>query len=140
MTDKIVLITDQDIGTGLKVEAQKLVVDRDALAIPVDVKLAGVSLDRVQKKLTFTLSDQTVIEQDVTEFLAVDTDTTLTSGELDVGNKRIKLVDSEAAEVHIDISAILDGINAKHDKSEEKVKLVSLADVTIGYAFKDLTA
>ena len=76
----ITVITPADLGTGLKVEAQKVVVDTAALNIPVDVKLSGVSVDKAEKKMKFTLSDGTEIEQSIADFLTVDTDTKIVSG------------------------------------------------------------
>lgn len=101
----ITVITPADLGTGLKVEAQKVVVDTAALSIPVDVKLSGVSVDKAEKKMKFTLSDGTSIEQDIADFLSVDTDTKIVSGSY-AGNK-ITLVDSEGANVEIDLATLV---------------------------------
>lgn len=101
----ITVITPADLGTGLKVEAQKVVVDTAALNIPVDVKLSGVSVDKTEKKMKFTLSDGTEIEQSIADFLTVDTDTKIVSGSY-AGNK-ITLVDSEGANVEVDLSTLV---------------------------------
>ena len=101
----ITVITPADLGTGLKVEAQKVVVDTAALNIPVDVKLSGVSVDKAEKKMKFTLSDGTEIEQSIADFLSVDTDTKIVSGSY-AGNK-ITLVDSEGANVEVDLSTLV---------------------------------
>lgn len=101
----ITVITPADLGTGLKVEAQKVVVDTAALNIPVDVKLSGVSVDKAEKKMKFTLSDGTEIEQSIADFLTVDTDTKIVSGSY-AGNK-ITLVDSEGANVEVDLSTLV---------------------------------
>lgn len=101
----ITVITPADLGTGLKVEAQKVVVDTAALNIPVDVKLSGVSVDKAEKKMKFTLSDGTEIEQSIADFLSVDTDTKIVSGSY-AGNK-ITLVDSEGANVEIDLASLV---------------------------------
>lgn len=101
----ITVITPADLGTGLKVEAQKVVVDTAALNIPVDVKLSGVSVDKAEKKMKFTLSDGTEIEQNIADFLSVDTDTKIVSGSY-AGNK-ITLVDSEGANVEIDLANLV---------------------------------
>ena len=101
----ITVITPADLGTGLKVEAQKVVVDTAALNIPVDVKLSGVSVDKAEKKMKFTLSDGTEIEQNIADFLSVDTDTKIVSGSY-AGNK-ITLVDSEGANVEIDLASLV---------------------------------
>lgn len=101
----ITVITPADLGTGLKVEAQKVVVDTAALNIPVDVKLSGVSVDKAEKKMKFTLSDGTEIEQNIADFLSVDTDTKIVSGSY-AGNK-ITLVDSEGANVEVDLASLV---------------------------------
>ena len=100
----ITVITPADLGTGLKVEAQKVVVDTAALSIPVDVKLSGVSVDKAEKKMKFTLSDGTEIEQSIADFLTVDTDTKIVSGSYAGG--KITLVDSEGANVEIDLTSL----------------------------------
>lgn len=101
----ITVITPADLGTGLKVEAQKVVVDTAALNIPVDVKLSGVSVDKAEKKMKFTLSDGTEIEQSIVDFLSVDTDTKIVSGSY--ASNKITLVDSEGANVEIDLASLV---------------------------------
>lgn len=101
----ITVITPADLGTGLKVEAQKVVVDTAALNIPVDVKLSGVSVDKAEKKMKFTLSDGTEIEQNIADFLSVDTDTKIVSGSY--ASNKITLVDSEGANVEVDLSTLV---------------------------------
>lgn len=101
----ITVITPADLGTGLKVEAQKVVVDTAALNIPVDVKLSGVSVDKAEKKMKFTLSDGTEIEQSIADFLTVDTDTKIVSGSY--ASNKITLVDSEGANVEVDLSTLV---------------------------------
>ena len=101
----ITVITPADLGTGLKVEAQKVVVDTAALSIPVDVKLSGVSVDKAEKKMKFTLSDGTEIEQSIADFLTVDTDTKIVSGSY--ASNKITLVDSEGANVEIDLATLV---------------------------------
>lgn len=101
----ITVITPADLGTGLKVEAQKVVVDTTALNIPVDVKLSGVSVDKAEKKMKFTLSDGTEIEQNIADFLSVDTDTKIVSGSY--ASNKITLVDSEGANVEIDLASLV---------------------------------
>ena len=101
----ITVITPADLGTGLKVEAQKVVVDTAALNIPVDVKLSGVSVDKAEKKMKFTLSDGTEIEQSIADFLSVDTDTKIVSGSY--ASNKITLVDSEGANVEIDLASLV---------------------------------
>ena len=101
----ITVITPADLGTGLKVEAQKVVVDTAALNIPVDVKLSGVSVDKAEKKMKFTLSDGTEIEQSIADFLTVDTDTKIVSGSY--ASNKITLVDSEGANVEIDLASLV---------------------------------
>ena len=101
----ITVITPADLGTGLKVEAQKVVVDTTALNIPVDVKLSGVSVDKAEKKMKFTLSDGTEIEQSIADFLSVDTDTKIVSGSY--ASNKITLVDSEGANVEIDLASLV---------------------------------
>lgn len=101
----ITVITPADLGTGLKVEAQKVVVDTAALNIPVDVKLSGVSVDKAEKKMKFTLSDGTEIEQSIADFLSVDTDTKIVSGSY--ASNKITLVDSEGANVEVDLSTLV---------------------------------
>lgn len=101
----ITVITPADLGTGLKVEAQKVVVDTAALSIPVDVKLSGVSVDKAEKKMKFTLSDGTEIEQSIADFLTVDTDTKIVSGSY--ASNKITLVDSEGANVEIDLASLV---------------------------------
>ena len=101
----ITVITPADLGTGLKVEAQKVVVDTAALNIPVDVKLSGVSVDKAEKKMKFTLSDGTEIEQNIADFLSVDTDTKIVSGSY--ASNKITLVDSEGANVEIDLASLV---------------------------------
>lgn len=101
----ITVITPADLGTGLKVEAQKVVVDTAALNIPVDVKLSGVSVDKAEKKMKFTLSDGTEIEQSIADFLSVDTDTKIVSGSY--ASNKIILVDSEGANVEVDLSTLV---------------------------------
>lgn len=102
----ITIITPEDLGTGLKVEGAKVVVDRDALTIPVDVKLSGVEVNKDEKKMKFTLSDGTSIEQDIEDFLHVDTDTKVTSGSY--AEKKITLRDSENGEVVIDVAGLVE--------------------------------
>lgn len=101
----ITVITPADLGTGLKVEAQKVVVDTAALNIPVDVKLSGVSVDKAEKKMKFTLSDGTEIEQSIADFLTVDTDTKIVSGSY--ASNKITLVDSEGANIEIDLASLV---------------------------------
>lgn len=101
----ITVITPADLGAGLKVEAQKVVVDTAALSIPVDVKLSGVSVDKAEHKMKFTLSDGTSIEQDIADFLSVDTDTKIVSGSY--AGSKITLVDSEGANVEIDLASLV---------------------------------
>jgi outer membrane murein-binding lipoprotein Lpp len=101
----ITVITPADLGTGLKVEAQKVVVDTAALSIPVDVKLSGVSVDKAEKKMKFILSDGTEIEQSIADFLTVDTDTKIVSGSY--ASNKITLVDSEGANVEIDLATLV---------------------------------
>ena len=150
----ITVITPADLGTGLKVEAQKVVVDTAALSIPVDVKLSGVSVDKAEKKMKFTLSDGTSIEQDIADFLSVDTDTKIVSGSY-AGNK-ITLVDSEGANVEIDLATLvtevkdaaatkagelvnaakteLDGkVQALENKKATGIEVKSLGEVSLGY-------
>lgn len=116
----ITVITPADLGTGLKVEAQKVVVDTAALNIPVDVKLSGVSVDKAEKKMKFTLSDGTEIEQSIADFLTVDTDTKIVSGSY-AGNK-ITLVDSEGANVEVDLSTLVTEVkDAAANKAGELV-------------------
>lgn len=143
------IVTDQDIGHGLKIENKKVVVDIAALNIPVDVKLAGVDIDKTGKKMTFTLSDDTVIEKDIADFLAVDTDTKIVSGRYDVPGTSLILTDSNGGEIPVDFVGLTDTINAEIDAKiapvAERVKaledteaakrtekLVSLGGVYIG--------
>ena len=116
----ITVITPADLGTGLKVEAQKVVVDTAALNIPVDVKLSGVSVDKAEKKMKFTLSDGTEIEQSIADFLSVDTDTKIVSGSY--ASNKITLVDSEGANVEIDLSTLVTEVkDAAATKASELV-------------------
>lgn len=125
----ITVITPADLGTGLKVEAQKVVVDTAALNIPVDVKLSGVSVDKAEKKMKFTLSDGTEIEQSIADFLTVDTDTKIVSGSY-AGNK-ITLVDSEGANVEVDLSTLVTEIkDAAATKAGELVDAAKAAQAT----------
>lgn len=125
----ITVITPADLGTGLKVEAQKVVVDTAALNIPVDVKLSGVSVDKAEKKMKFTLSDGTEIEQSIADFLTVDTDTKIVSGSY-AGNK-ITLVDSEGANVEVDLSTLVTEVkDAAATKAGELVDAAKAAQAT----------
>lgn len=125
----IQVITPADLGKGLKIEDNKVVVNRDDLSIPVDVKLAGVVVNKAEHKMTFTLSDGTNIEQDIADFLAVDTDTTLTSGSY-AGNK-ITLVDSANHSVEVDLSTFATEIkDAAATKAGELVNAAKEAQAT----------
>lgn len=99
------VITPKDLGTGLKVESNKVVVDVAALSIPVDVKLSGVSVNKEQHKMTFTLSDGTNIEQDIADFLTVDTDTKIVSGSY--ADSKITLVDSANQNIEVDLATLV---------------------------------
>lgn len=99
----IVVITNEDLGTGLKIESNKVVVDRDALSIPVDVKLAGVQVDKQAQTMKFTLSDGSEITQNIADFLAVDTDTKIVSGSY--ADNKITLVPSEGDNIEINLAA-----------------------------------
>lgn len=166
----ITVITPADLGTGLKVEAQKVVVDTAALSIPVDVKLSGVSVDKAEKKMKFTLSDGTEIEQNIADFLSVDTDTKIVSGSY--ASNKITLVDSEGANVEIDLASLvtevkdaaatkagelvnaakteLDGkvsavgakVQALENKKATGIEVKSLGEVSLGYlvSASDVTA
>lgn len=117
------VITPKDLGTGLRVESNKVVVDTAALNIPVDVKLSGVSVNKEQHKITFTLSDGTNIEQDIADFLTVDTDTKIVSGSY-AGNK-ITLVDSANQNIEIDLATLVTEVK---DAAEAKAgELVNAA-------------
>lgn len=125
----ITVITPADLGTGLKVEAQKVVVDTAALNIPVDVKLSGVSVDKAEKKMKFTLSDGTEIEQSIADFLTVDTDTKIVSGSY--ASNKITLVDSEGANVEVDLSTLVAEIkDAAATKAGELVDAAKAAQAT----------
>lgn len=116
----IQVITPADLGKGLKVEDNKVVVNRDDLSIPVDVKLAGVVVNKAEHKMTFTLSDGTNIEQDIADFLTVDTDTTLTSGSY--ARNKITLVDSANHNVEVDLSSFAEEIkSAAEEKAGELI-------------------
>ena len=104
------VITNEDLGKGLKIESNKVVVDRDVLSIPVDVKLAGVSVNKAEHKMTFTLSDGTSVEQDIADFLAVDTDTTLVSGTY--ADNKLTLVDSANHNVEVSLAGFASEIKA----------------------------
>lgn len=122
------VITPDDLGTGLKVEGNKVVVNRDELNIPVDIKLAGVEVNKAAQTMKFTLSDGTHIEQNIADFLAVDTDTTLTSGAY-AGNK-ITLTDSAQGTVEIDLATLVQEIKAA---AEQKAgELVQAAKTELG--------
>lgn len=109
------IVTDQDIGHGLKIENKKVVVDIAALNIPVDVKLSGVDIDKTGKKMKFTLSDGTEIEKDIADFLAVDTDTKIVSGRYDVAGTSLILTDSNGDEIPVDFVGLTDAIDAEID-------------------------
>lgn len=107
MQQKIV-ITPKDLGRGLKIEKRKVVVDIDALNIPVYVKLAGVNVDKNAKKMTFEFSDGTTIEKDIADFLAVDTDTKPT--DIKVENGVISLILSDGVELSADLDEFTDNL------------------------------
>lgn len=124
----ITVITNNDLGTGLKVENQKVVVDVAALAIPVDVKLAGVDVDVAAKKMKFTLSDGSEIERDVSDFLVADTDTKLTSGTY--ASNKITLTDSAGGNVEVDLATLVQEINASIDAAKEEAKQAAATDAS----------
>lgn len=107
------VITPADLGNGLKVEENKVVVDVAALNIPVDIKLAGVDVDVAGKKMTFELSDGSRIERDVSDFLVADTDTKVTGGS--VAGNTLTLTLSEGVPVEIDLSPLLTAVDGKID-------------------------
>ena len=149
----VVVITSEDLGLGLKVENQKVVVDRDSLAIPVDVKLAGVQVDKQAQTMKFTLSDGSEITQNIADFLAVDTDTKIVSGAY-AGNK-ITLTPSEGDAIEIDLATFANEVKdavaqaqaAKDQEQDAKIaaleakaatkptgiEVQSLGGTTLGY-------
>lgn len=82
----IKVVTDQDIGQGLKIENNKLVPSVDGTTVlvnaqgqltavsQVDVKLQGAELTN-DTTLHLTLSDNSTLDVDLAKFLNVDTDT-----------------------------------------------------------------
>lgn len=113
--DKIVL-TPEDLGTGLKVQESKVVVDVAALNIPVDVKLSGVAVDKDAKTMKFTLSSGDVITQDIADFLAVDTDTKIKSANLEGSTLNI-VSDLNGTEtlITVDLHGLLDDVSRDVD-------------------------
>lgn len=107
----IVVLTPEDLGNGLMVENNKVVVNVAELNIPVDVKLSGVDIDKTAKVMRFTLSSGDVIERNIEDFLAVDTDTTLASGAY--ASNTITLTDSASNTVTVDLAALVGEIEGK---------------------------
>ena len=111
----------------------------------MDVKLAGVDIDKAGKKMKFTLSDGTEIEKDIADFLAVDTDTKIVSGRYDVAGTSLILTDSNGDEIPVDFVGLVDGVLADVDakispvagrvtalENKPKEKLYSLGGVYLG--------
>lgn len=117
----ITVITDKDIGFGLHIAENKLAVNVEDLAIPVDVKLAGVDIDKDGKTMKFTLSDDSVIERDISDFLAVDTDTKIVEGRFDVDGQSLILTDSEGEEIPVDFAGLVDFILGEVEQALQDV-------------------
>lgn len=130
------VITPKDLGTGLKVESNKVVVDVAALSIPVDVKLSGVSVNKEQHKMTFTLSDGTNIEQDIADFLTVDTDTKIVSGSY--ADSKITLVDSANQNIEVDLATLVTEV--KGAAEAKATELVSAAKTDLEGKINDVDA
>lgn len=130
------VITPKDLGTGLKVESNKVVVDVAALSIPVDVKLSGVSVNKEQHKMTFTLSDGTNIEQDIADFLTVDTDTKIVSGSY--ADSKITLVDSANQNIEVDLATLVTEV--KSAAEAKATELVNAAKTDLESKINDVDA
>lgn len=109
MAEKIVLVP-ADMGRGLKIEGNKVVVDTDALSLPVDVHLSGVQLDEAGKRLTFEFQGAVEpVSVDVSRLF--DTDTTVQ--ELQLDGTVLKLINSDGEERTVDLAPLLTAIDAR---------------------------
>lgn len=151
------LVTENDIGKGLKIENQKLVamgiktitVDKaqnqlvvtstedvetrvELPAQTIDVKLQGAEVLADSTTLRLTLTDNTQIDVDLAKFLNIDTDTKPTAFVWD--GKVLKLRLSNNTEVTADFATLIDD----HIKGEEAR---SIGGERLGYFVKlDQTA
>lgn len=109
MAEKIVLVP-ADMGRGLKIEGNKVVVDTDALSLPVDVHLSGVQLDEAGKQLTFEFQGAAdPVSVDVSRLF--DTDTTVQ--ELQLDGTVLKLLSSDGEERTVDLAPLLTAIDTR---------------------------
>lgn len=111
MAEKIVLVPE-DMGRGLKIEGNKVVVDTAALELPVDVHLSGVRLDETGKKLIFTIDGiSDPVEVDVAKLFG--TDTVVTAVVLD--GTTLKITSSNGDEVSTDLAPLLASLQTQLD-------------------------
>lgn len=113
------VITASDLGTGLKVEQNKVVVDVAALNIPIDVKLAGVNVDKVSQTMEFVLSDGAKVTTNIADFLMVDTDTKVKSGSYADGSITLTLTDEST--VAIDLATLKSEITSAYTQAVSAV-------------------
>lgn len=137
----IKVVTDQDIGTSLKVENNKLEVALDSIVDgttvrvegnkltatqTVDVKLTGAELVN-DTDLKLTLSDESELTVSLAKFLNVDTDTTITG--VTANGNVITVASSDGTNKTVDLTAMLDA----HKNASKLNELQSLAGTSLGH-------
>lgn len=112
------VVTNEDLGKGLKVENNKVVVNVDDLSLPVDIHLVGAELDKVNKKIKFTFEGADELELPVADLFNTDTtNATLALNLVDDGrggftSAELVLTDSAGEEVKTDLMPIFAAIEA----------------------------
>lgn len=135
------LVTSEDLGTGLKVENNKVVVDVEALSLPVDVHIEGATYDETagELELTFT-GTQTPIRVQLAEALGVNTKTKTitTQGE---NSPNIVITDTDDNTFTVDLTPAVTHIIGQNVPAQIKAEVKkaigeevqSLGGVKLGY-------
>lgn len=138
-----IVITPNDLGLGLKVDNQKVVVDLDALALPVDVHLdnATYNQDTGNLEITFTGTKGPVYVPLAT---ALGVNTKVRSIVVAPGTAQVTLTDTDQNTFQFDlgpyitqqVSTALQSAKTYTDEEIGKLKgdkLVSLGGVELGH-------
>lgn len=133
------VVTNEDLGTGLKVENNKVVVDVAALTLPVDVHVENATYDEESGLLSITFAGgKEPVTVDLATALGLNTKLKSVSVTLETG--MMVITDTDGTEFRADLapfvklaaSAAISQCNAYTD-SKRGEEIMSLGGVKLGY-------
>ena len=162
MAKQVKVVTDGDIGAGLKVEYGKLLVDVDGVSIKVvgnqlvatsqvDLRVTAIAADKYTGKLKVTVSDAEggnvqIVETTLTDLIALskvyDNLAEVKADGIYVGKEAVKEAATEAVPEAVKgvakeaVKEVAKEVVTAEAKKGATVEFQDLAGYTLGYAFE----